>query len=50
FKIVSRLVIQLVKIKENKPKWLEGVLYYTGPGIFKIHQRNYFFDHWFDGL
>ncbi|CAG8632912.1 21880_t:CDS:2 [Dentiscutata erythropus] len=44
-----------LKVHGKIPKWLEGVLYRTGPGTYKIPSKKnpeivFSFDHWFDGL
>ncbi|RIB27212.1 carotenoid oxygenase [Gigaspora rosea] len=44
-----------LKVQGNIPKWLEGVLYRTGSGTYKIPSKKnpeivFSFDHWFDGL
>ncbi|CAG8611174.1 20651_t:CDS:2 [Racocetra persica] len=44
-----------LRVQGKIPEWLEGVLYRTGPGTFKIPSKKnpeivFSFDHWFDGL
>ncbi|CAG8484814.1 43493_t:CDS:2 [Gigaspora margarita] len=45
----------MLKVHGKIPKWLEGVLYRTGPGTYRIPSKKnleimFSFDYWFDGL